>query len=154
MSILESVILYLHIIAGFAMLAFTSIMQLIVGPAMSKISASEEKKSALNVLKKRRQPIVDTAIIIQTVTGLHFLHSRWALILESPVLLVKVFFGVVALSIANMLHFYFRRKKAKMQEAGETDRLAKLQSILSKLEKVVLISVAITVLLAVYYNHM
>ena len=154
MVILESVILYLHIIAGFTLLAFTSIMQLIVGPAMSKISASDEKKGALNVLKKRRQPIVDTAIIIQTVTGVHFLHSRWALIIDSPLLLVKVFFGVVALSIANLLHFYFRRKKVKLLERGETDRLAKLQAILSKLEKVVLISVAITALLAVYYNHM
>jgi len=154
MSVLEPVILYFHIIAGFALLAFTSIMQLIVGPAMSKLPASEAKSSALNVLKKRRQPIVDTAIIIQTVTGLYFLHARLDVILNSPILLVKVFFGIVALTIANLLHFYFRRKKAKLLERGETARLANLQSILSKLEKVVLISVAITVFLAVYYNHM
>jgi len=87
------------------------------------------------------------------VTALFFMVTRWEWIAASTILHVKVTTGIIALSFANVLHFYFRGKKRRLKAAGETEKLSRTNKLTQVMEKVVLVTGAATFLLALFLNH-
>ena len=151
---MDSTIVFIHILAGTILVSMSSIMQLIVGPAISHLSEGADKKQVNEKLKNKRNPIMDTAIIIQIVTALYLLHSRVNMILSEPIMIVKAVSGIIALSLAFSAHFYFRNKKIKLQQAGFTEEFKSLNEKTRIIEKLVLVFAMLAFILGVYFNHM
>ena len=129
------------------------IMQLVVGPALGKLSAGPEKDAALAVIQGRWRPVIDTTIVILTITALYLLITKWGLIAFNPLLLVKISFGLMTLFLANLLHFYFRGVKRRLTAKGKTDSLADINRLTLIMERVALVTGAITFLLGLTFNH-
>ncbi|MFQ5433115.1 MAG: hypothetical protein ACE5EN_11505 [Nitrospinota bacterium] len=144
---------FAHVICG-AILAMTLvIMQLVVSPAAARMTNAEDKKLIGMAIQTRWHPVVDAAIIIQTVTALFFMVTRWEWIGSSTILHVKVTTGIITLSFANALHFYYRGKKRRLKAAGEVEKLSKTNKRTQVMEKVVLVMGVTTYLLALLLNH-
>jgi len=142
------------VLGGTILVMTLVLMQLVVAPAMSKISNGEEKQLAAGVIQGRWHPVVDAAIIVQSLTAVYLMVTRWELIGQEHILHVKVTFGITALVMANLLHFYYRGKKRRLKTAGEMERLAVLSKRTATMEKVTLVTAAVTWLLAVTFNHL
>jgi uncharacterized membrane protein len=153
MEALMGVMVFLHVLFGVVLAMTLVIMQLVINPALANIPAGIEKQNFAAVVQRRWHPVVDSAIVVLTLTALFFLHGRWAEIVASPILPFKVTTGIITLTCANLLHFYFRGKKRRLKAAGETEKLAKTSALTAKLEKVALIFGATTLVLALSYNH-
>jgi len=136
------------------MIAFTSISQLVIGPSVKLFPPGKEKSVVVEAIKKRRIPVVDSAIVIQILTALYFAHSRWDMIAGSPLMAIKAMTGTFALTFAAALHFYFRFLKNKAQRAGDQDRLTRLNSKTAWMEKAVLVTGAFTYISGVLFNHL
>ncbi|MDH4261975.1 MAG: hypothetical protein OEV78_02910 [Spirochaetia bacterium] len=152
--VMDSIIVFVHIIAGTVLVSMSSIMQLIVGPAVSLLTDSNQKKLVTEKLKKRRVPVMDGAIIIQIMTAMYLVHARWNMILSEPVMRVKALSGIIALSLAFSAHFYFRNKKNKLMTAGKTAELKTLNEKTRFIEPLVLVFGAIAYVIGIYFNHM
>jgi len=151
---MDSVIIFIHVVAGTVLVSMSSIMQLIVGPAINLLPNGPEKKLVTDKLKKRRVPIMDGAIIIQILTAMYLVHARWHMIISERVMIIKGLSGIVALSLAFSAHFYFRGKKNKLQAAGKLDELNLLNKKTRFIEPLVLLFGAIAYFLGIYFNHM
>ncbi len=149
-----SFILTAHIIGG-AMLAMTLvIMQLVILPGIGKISEAKEKKVMVSMIQGRWHPVIDVVIIIMILSGIYLLITRWSMIGASHWLHVKVSFGFFALASAASLHFYFKQLKKKLAANGETERLKKIQRRTLIIEKITLVSAAITFLMGIFFSHL
>ncbi len=148
------IVLLIHVLTGAIFVMTLVIMQIVVGPAMGKVPASEGKTAAQGVIQKRWVPVIDAAIIIQSVTALIILIERWDMIAASPLLHVKITFGIIALVLANLLHFYWRGKKQKLKREGKTEEFKKLNQLTMFLEKAALVFAVATFVLAVSFNHL
>ena len=148
-----SVAVFAHIIGGTILVMSLVIMQLVVGPAASKITDVESKKNVMAAIQGRWHPVVDVAIVVQSVTAIFFMVTQWEWIAGSTILHVKVTTGIITLSIANALHFYFRGKKQRLKAAGDMDKLLRANKLTQVMEKIALVAGAITFLLALFLNH-
>lgn len=153
METLDNVVLFLHIVFGAAFATAVLLMQLVVGPAMSKLSPGEEKQNASKVIQKRAQRAIDVVIVVMTVTAIYLAITRWDIIVGEHLLHIKITFGITALIVANLLHFYFRGKKNRLKAAGKEEAFLALSRKTLFLEKFVLISVPAAFLLGVTFNH-
>ena len=129
-------------------------MQLIVGPAVSVLPDSKDKKNLTDKLKKRRIPVMDGAIIVQILTAMYLVYSRWNMIISEPIMRVKALFGAIALTLAFLTHFYYRNKKNQLEKAGEQAALSLLNKRTKVMEKAVLVCGFIAYILGIYFNHM
>ncbi|GMT42789.1 MAG: hypothetical protein IEMM0002_1200 [bacterium] len=150
---LSDLAVFAHVICGTVLVMTVVMMQLVVGPSMAGITDARQKKSTVAGIQKRWHPVVDAAIIIQTITGLFFIITRWHVIGTTTILHFKVTFGLIALFCANLLHFYYRGLKRRLAAKGQTDRLARVNRLTGYMEKIVLVTAGITFLLGVTYNH-
>jgi len=146
-------IVIIHIIAGTILVAFSSIMQLVVGPAVKKLSAGDDKSKFLIQLKKRRIPVMDGAIIIQILTALFLFHSRHEVIFQSSLMGIKALAGGLALILAFVAHFYIRGKKEKADKTGNKALSEKLSGYGLWIEKTVLIGGSIAFFSGIIFNH-
>ncbi|MDH4200585.1 MAG: hypothetical protein OEV66_09420 [Spirochaetia bacterium] len=151
---LDSIVVFVHILAGTTLVAMSAIMQLIVGPAIALLPWSADKNKLTDKLKKRRVPVIDGAIILQICTALYLFYFRWNMIISEPLMRVKVVFGTAALSLAFAVHFYFRYKKINLEKSGDMSSLQIVNKQTQIMEKLVLICGAITYILGIYFNHM
>ena len=154
MESLDSFILFLHIVVGAFFVVNVVTILTVIGPAMSKIPAGEDKLKAGKIVQGRAQPAMDTAIIIQTLTVIYLAFTRWDVIIASEWMMVKVTFGVIALTLANLLHFYWRGQKRKLKADGKMEQFTALNSRTLFLEKIVLVTAATAFLLGVAFNHL
>ncbi len=153
METLDSFILVTHIIFGAAFVFTMAAIQIVTGPALSKISPGQEKQKAARIVQTRAAPAMDFAIIVMDMTAAYLLYSRWDEIGAALWLHIKTTFGFTALLIANLLHFYWRSKKKRLKAEGADEAFSKLSRRTLLLEKVVLTCAAITFLMGVTYNH-
>lgn len=151
---LNDIAVFAHVIAGIILVMTLVIMQLVVGPAIARLPNGEDKKSVLSVIQSRWHPVVDIVIIIQSITALYFLVTRWRVIGASPILHFKVTFGIIALVCANALHFYYRGFKRKLSATNQKERLASVSKLTRYMEKVVLVTGGAAFLLGVTFNHL
>lgn len=151
---MDSVIVYIHVICGAAFAVTMAVQQLVVGPAMSVIPAGDEKRKAAGIVQARARTAMDAAIIIQTVTSIILLITRWDMIAASHLMHIKIFLGVIALIFANLLHFYWRGKKRRLKERGETDRFSALNRRTLIIEKAVLAAALLAFLMGAAFNHL
>ena len=149
---MDQIIVFIHVIAGVTLVAFSSISQLVIGPAVRLLPAGSDKEKLQAALKKRRRPIVDSAIVIQLATAVYLLLTRTEMILNSHLFLTKAFAGFSALLLASFVHFIlpFIKKRATVNP----DKPSRLQAITPWLEKTVLVGAATAFLLGVLYNHL
>jgi len=152
--LMDSIIVFVHILAGTILVLMSAIMQLIVGPAISLVTDSKDKKLVTDKLKKRRIPVMDGAIGIQILTAFYLIHARWNMIISEPILIIKVIAGIIALSLAAATHYYFRGKKNKLESAGLSVELKLLNEKKKFIERLVLIFGACAYLIGIYFNHM
>lgn len=150
---LNDIAVFAHIIAGTILVMTLVIMQLVIGPAMAKLPNGAEKKSVMAIIQGRWHPVVDAVIIVQSVTALYFLATRWQIIGTTPILHFKVTFGIIALACANILHFYYRGLKRKLSATGQKERLKSTNQLTRYMEKVVLVTGGSAFLLGVIFNH-
>ena len=148
-----AVAVFAHIIGGTILVMTLVIMQLVVGPAASNIVDVENKKSVMAAIQRRWHPVVDVAIVVQSVTALYFMVTQWEWVASSTILHVKATTGIITLSIASALHFYFRGKKQRLKAAGEKEKLSRANKLTQVMEKVALVFGAATFLLALFLNH-
>ena len=148
-----AIAVFAHVIGGTILVMTLVIMQLVVSPAVVRMTNAEDKKLIGTAIQTRWHPVVDAAIIVQSVTALFFMVTRWEWIAASLILHVKVTTGIITLSLAGALHFYFRGKKRRLQAAGETEKLARANKLTRVMEKVVLVTGAATFLLALFLTH-
>lgn len=151
---MDSFIIFVHIIAGTVLVSMSAIMQLIIGPAVTSLPENKDKSAFQDKLKKRRIPVMDTAIVVQIITAMYLLRSRWNMIITEPVMRVKVVFGIIALTLAFMAHFYYRNKKNKLQAAGNKVEITAINQKTRIIEKVVLVCGSVAFFLGIYFNHM
>lgn len=151
---MDSIIVLIHILAGTILVAMSSIMQLIVGPAVAVLTNNNEKKNLTEKLKKRRIPVMDGAIGIQIITAFYLLNARWNMIVSEPVLIIKVLAGITALSLAGTAHFYLRGKKNRLAKSGKTEELKILNQKTRLVEPLVLVFGSIAYFIGIYFNHM
>ncbi|HEB71518.1 MAG TPA: hypothetical protein ENI77_02740 [Nitrospirae bacterium] len=151
---IDSFILFLHVIAGAIFAITVTVVQLVVGPAMKQIPAGAEKLKAVAILQGRVQPAMDTAIILQSLTAIYLLITRWEMISASAYLHVKISMGIIALVTANLLHFYWRGKKVRLKAEGKMDQFKALAGRTLLFEKVVLVTAPATFLMGVAFNHL
>ncbi len=144
---------FAHILGGTILVMTLVIMQLVVGPAAARMTNAQDKKLIGTAIRTRWHPVVDAAIIVQSVTALYFMVTRWEWIASSVILHVKVTTGIITLLFANALHFYFRGKKRRLKAAGETEKLLRANKLTLVMEKVVLVAGVATYLLALFLNH-
>ncbi len=154
MENIDSFILFLHVIAGAIFAITVTVVQLVVGPAMKQIPAGAEKLKAVAILQGRVQPAMDTAIILQSLTAIYLLITRWEMISASAYLHVKISMGIIALVTANLLHFYWRGKKVRLKAEGKMDQFKALAGRTLFFEKVVLVTAPATFLMGVAFNHL
>jgi len=150
---LNDIAVFAHVISGTILVMTLVIMQLVIGPAMARLTNGDEKKSAVSVIQRRWHPVVDAVIIVQSVTALYFLVTRWQIIGTTPILHFKVTFGIIALVCANALHFYYRGFKRRLSATGQKERLARINKLTRYMEKVVLVTGVSAFLLGVIFNH-
>lgn len=154
MDMMDSVIVFIHVICGAAFAVTMTVQQLVVGPAMSVIPAGPEKRKAAGIVQGRARTAMDVAIIIQVVTSVILFMTRWDMIAASHLLHMKMFLGVIALTFASLLHFYWRGKKRRLKERGETEKFSALGRRTLIIEKFVLAAALLTFLLGVGFNHL
>jgi len=150
---LDEVVVFIHVICGAAFVVTMAMMQLVVGPAMSRLPASEDKLKVVAVIQGRAQPAMDIVIIILIVTAAYLVTSKWALVAANHWLHIKLSFGAFALTLAALLHFYWRGKKKRLKTEGLTEQFQALSKRTMTLEKVVLVTAWITFLMGVAFNH-
>jgi hypothetical protein len=151
---MDGIVVFVHVVAGTIMVSMSSIMQLIVGPAVALLPDGKEKKLVTDKLKIRRVPIMDGAIIVQIITATYLARTRWNMILTEHVMSIKAVCGIVALSLAFAAHFYFRNKKNKLLASGMTAELKILNEKTRLIEPLVLVFGALAYFLGIYFNHM
>jgi len=154
MENIDSFILFLHVVVGAIFAITVTVVQLVVGPAMKQIPAGAEKLKAVAILQGRVQPAMDTAIILQSLTAIYLLITRWEVISASAYLHVKISLGIIALVTANLLHFYWRGKKVRLKAEGKMDQFKALAGRTLLFEKVVLVTAPATFLMGVAFNHL
>lgn len=150
----DGLIIFIHLVSATILVMTLVLMQLVIGPAISKIPDANHRRLAQDVIKGRWHPVVDAVIIILSVTGLFMLVTRWRLIGADQLLHVKVTLGIITLACANLLHFYYRGLKRRLASGNETERLASINRLTIRLEKVTLVTGIITFLLAITFNHL
>jgi len=151
---MDSFVVFMHVIAGTIIVSMSSIMQLIVGPAVSLLPEGLDKKRLTEKLAKRRIPIMDSAIMIQMTSAIYLLYSRWVMISLEPVMIAKACCGFIGLSLAFSAHFYFRGKKKKLQAEGRLSELKTLNEKTRFIEPLVLVLASCAYFLGVFFNHM
>ena len=130
------------------------IMQLVVSNIMKRIPDSPGKKDGVNFIQKRWHPVVDTIIIVLGLSAIGIALLNYSMIISSPIFLVKVTIGTIALGAAYSNHFYFRYAKRKLARSGKNpERLKKMGKITPVFDKVALIGGAVTALIGWYINH-
>ncbi len=150
---MDGFIVSLHVIVGITFAVTVLLMQAVVGPAMSRLQAGDAKQKAVSIIQGRAQPAMDSAIIIQSITSIYLIHSRWEMIGASMLLSVKVVIGVAVLILASLLHFYWRGKKRRLKARGETGKFQALSSRTLFLEKFVPAGAWLAVVMGVVVNH-
>jgi len=151
---LDSLALIIHIAVGAVFGVTIVLMQTTVGPAMARIPAGGPKSQAAAIIQGRARLAMDIAIIIQTATAVYLAVTRWGMIGQSPLLMTKVTFGIMALAAANLLHFYWRGKKARLKAAGRTEEFEALSSFTLKMEKIPLVTAPVTLILGIAWGHL
>jgi hypothetical protein len=154
MENVDSFILFVHIVVGAIFAITVTVVQTVVGPAMSKIPAGDDKLKAVAIIQSRARPAMDIAIILQTLTAIYLLITRWDMIGDSVYMHIKVSLGIIALVIANLLHFYWRGKKMRLKAEEKTDQFNKLAARMLQFEKVILFTAPIVFLMGVAFNHL
>lgn len=154
MENIDSFILFLHVVVGAIFAITVTVVQLVVGPAMSKIPAGADKLKAVAVIQGRARPAMDIAIILQTLTATYLLITRWDMIGGSVYLHIKVSLGIIALVMANLLHFYWRGKKVRLKAEGKIEQFKALAARTLSFEKVVLVTAPAAFLMGVAFNHL
>ncbi|MDH5637252.1 MAG: hypothetical protein OEZ04_02040 [Nitrospinota bacterium] len=150
---LDSLVTTIHVLGGATFAVTATLMQTVVGPAMARIPAGAPKAEAAGVIQSRARLAMDIIIVIQSVTAVYLLFTRWEMISASGWLMAKITFGAVALTMALLLHFYWRGKKARLKAAGETVRFEALSSWTLKMEKVVLVAAPAAFIMGVILGH-
>ncbi len=145
--------LFLHIVCGAIFAMTLIIMQVVVGPALAKLPPGEGKQAAQLVVQTRWHPLVDVVIITLTITALFLAFSRWEMIAAEHYFHLKVATGVTALTLANLLHFYFRGKKRKLKADGETEKFDKMSRLTTMMERVALVTGPFAFLMGILWNH-
>jgi len=151
---MENYVVFVHAILGAAFVMTMTVMQGVVGPAMKRMANCPDKALGAAVIQARAQKAMDIVIALMIVTVLYMLHAKWELIRPNPLLHTKISFGLTALTLAALLHFYWRGKKRRLKEAGETARFESLSRMTLALEKVVLACAWVAFLLAIGFNHL
>jgi len=146
-------VIFLHVTAATIFVMTLVLMQLVVNPAMAKITAGPEKAAAADTIQGRWHPVVDAAIITLDITGLYLAVTRLWFIGFTPILHVKTSFGVIALICANLLHFYFKGYKRRLKAEGKTERLAAVNRLTSKMEITALVTGILAFLAGISFNH-
>ncbi len=146
-------IVFVHVVSANIFALTLLIMQYAVGPAMGKLPGTPEKEGAAGLLQGRWHPVVDTAIILLSATGVMLMAMRWHLIGVTPLLHWKTSFGIIALLLANTLHFYYRPYKKRLKAAGKTERLQDVNRLTGKMEKAALVFGLAAYLSGISYNH-
>jgi len=154
MESVDSFIVFLHIVVGAIFAITVTVVQLVVGPAMARIPAGDDKLKAAAVIQGRARPAMDIAIILQTLTAIYLLVTRWDMIGASVYLHIKISLGIIALVIANLLHFYWRGKKVRLKAEGRIEEFKALAGRALLFEKVVLVTAPATFLMGVAFNHL
>lgn len=154
METIDSFILFLHIVVGAIFAITVMVVQLVVGPAMSRIPAGDDKQKAAAVIQNRARRAMDVAIILQSLTATYLLITRWDMIGASVYLHIKVSLGIITLVIANLLHFYWRGKKLRLKAEEKMDEFKALAARTLTFEKVILVTAPATFLMGVAFNHL
>jgi len=153
MESIYGLIVFIHIICASILTLTLIIMQLVIAPALEQLPAGEQKQAVVSVIQGRWHPVVDVVILLLTLTGLYLLVVQWRLIGTTPILHIKVTFGIITLVCVNALHFYFRGFKRKLKAEGKFERLKEITRLTRLLEKTALIFGPLTFLLGVFFNH-
>ena len=153
MELLQDLTITLHVISASLLVLTMVIMQLVVGPALAKVSA-EERVKAQEVIQRRWHPIVDGVIILLTITAFALAYWRFLQIGQDTLLHYKISFGIITLLCANTVHFYIRGKKRELKKSGDDERLAAFTKFGTILEKTALICGGITYILGMIFNHL
>ena len=153
MEIFNALILFIHIAFGAVLAVTVMLMQTTVGPAMAKIPAGDEKTEAVAILQSRAHKAMDIVIIVMTITALYLIVARWEMIGASVWLMVKITFGIITLTVANLLHFYWKGKKKRLKQEGRTEEFTALSAKTMMFEKIVLVGAPITFLMGIAFNH-
>ena len=153
MELLQDITITTHVICASLLVITMIIMQLVVGPALSKLPP-EERVKAQQVIQQKWHPIVDGTIIVLTITAIALAVWRFHQIGQDTWLHYKVSFGIVALICANTVHFYIRGQKRKMKEIGDEERLAAFTRFGSIAERGALIFGGITYVMGMFFNHL
>ncbi len=151
---MDSLIVYIHIVCGMLFGVTLIIMQLVTGPAMGKIKPGEDKEQAVAIIQGRAHITMDIVIVIQSITVIYLLITRWDMIGANLTLHIKSTLGITALVLANLLHFYWRGKKRRLKAEGAMEQFQALSRRTMNIERVVLVCAALTILLAVGFNHL
>ncbi|VAX20608.1 hypothetical protein MNBD_NITROSPINAE04-2543 [hydrothermal vent metagenome] len=154
MENIDGFIVFLHVVVGAIFAITVTVVQLVVAPAMKQIPAGEGKLKAVAVIQGRAARAMDIAIILQSLTAVYLLITRWEMISASAYLHVKISLGIIALVTANLLHFYWRGKKARLKAEGKMDEFKALAGRTLFFEKVVLVTAPATFLMGVAFNHL
>ncbi|VAX21921.1 hypothetical protein MNBD_NITROSPINAE03-48 [hydrothermal vent metagenome] len=154
MENIDSFMVFLHVVVGAIFAITVTVVQLVVGPAMARIPAGEGKLRAVAVIQGRAARAMDIAIILQSLTAIYLLITRWEMISASSYLHVKISLGIIALVTANLLHFYWRGKKQRLKAEGKMDEFKALAGRTLFFEKVVLVTAPATFLMGVAFNHL
>lgn len=150
---MDNIVVVVHIIAGAVLAVVAMVMQLGVGPTLQRIPQSAEKETAVTFMKGRIQKAQDVAIILVWVTVGHLAHSRWEMIVDSPLLMTKIAFGSAALITATIMHFVVRGTKERLKRDGKMDAFRSLTRRAAPFEKIVLIGAPTAFVLGVYLGH-
>ncbi len=150
---MDNLIVVTHIVCGAVLFMTAIIMQLVTGPALSRTDDGEGKRSAQEYIQKRWMPFVDGVIILLTLTALYLIATRMEMIGASLLLTVKVTLGATVLTLANLMHFYWRNKKRSLKESGDDDAFKNLSKQTAIYEKMILTLAPLTFLLGVIFNH-
>lgn len=149
-----SFIVVIHIIAASAFVMTLIIMQLVVSNVMKRIPDSQGKQEGVNFIQKRWIPIVEIIIVIVGISALGIAIINYEMILNNKLFIIKIIFGIIALSSAYINHFYLKYAKKRLLLSGENKpKLIKITKIMPILNKVALIGASITALFGWYLNH-
>lgn len=151
---LDSIITVVHILGGAAFAVTIILMQTVVSPAMAKIPAGQPKAMAAEIIQGRARLAMDIVILLQSATALYLLATKWNMIWASFWLGAKVAAGATALFTASLLHFYWRGKKARLKQAGETGKFEALSAFTLKMEKVALVLAPTAFVMGIIWGHL
>jgi hypothetical protein len=153
MESIYGLVVFIHVICASALTLTLIIMQLVIGPALEQLPDGEQKQAVTSVIQGRWHPVVDVVILLLTLTALYLLVAQWRLIGTTPILHIKVTFGIITLVCVNGLHFYFRGFKRKLKAEGKIERLKDITRLTRLMEKTALIFGPLTFLVGVLFNH-